>query len=635
MKINIRSSEGNPSPLGLSIQGTSCNFAVFSSHATQGYIGLFSSENGSPDQEFPLFRTGDIWHIALEGIPPGYTYAFRMDPTRWLADPYAKAIASPSHWGTPLKSPAVHAPITVPSPFDWQGVAAPQILDEDLVIYEAHVRGFTRASNISSPGTYKGLIEKIPYLKKLGINAIELMPIFEFDETHSKNPPLLNYWGYNPLHFFTPMKRFAATQDPISEFKTLVRELHRNGILVILDVVYNHTGEGKERDYCVHFRGLDDSVYYEVLSSGKYIDVTGCGHTVNANHPQVKTFILDSLRYWAQEMHVDGFRFDLGGALTRGPDGKTLPNPPLIQAISKDPLLSKKKLIAEVWDAAGLYLLGDFPKWGPWHEWNGKYRDQVRRFIKGTDNYAGVFAASLCGSEPIYAAHSPLCSINFITAHDGYTLRDLVSYQDKHNMANGEQNKDGNDQNDSWNCGAEGATTSPQILSLREKQMRNFLLALFLSQGIPMLVMGDEYGHTRKGNNNPYVQDNEISWYLWNRADPKIIAFTSSLINFRKNNPHFRKTKFLTDGDVTWHGHAPHTPDWSPSSRFVACTQQNHYLAFNADYKEAHIELPPGAWHTLIDTSLAWDEQPLITQNKISCPAKFTMQPYSAILLEQ
>lgn len=654
MKTNRVISNGKASPLGLSIQEGKYNFSIFAEHAEKVLLGLFLPDGGPLIEEYPLCRTGSIWHIAVEGIDPLVTYAFRAkgphdqgnlyDEKKWLADPYAKSIESPRVWNKAAsKEPYVRAFLAAQSaPFDWQDVKAPLIPDEELIIYEMHVRGFTQhpSSGVSHPGTFLGLIEKIPYLKQLGINAIELMPLFEFDETHCKNlhpttgQRLPNYWGYNSLHFFVPMRRFA-TSDPCAEFKTMVRELHRNGILVFLDVVYNHTGEGSEKDYYVHFRGLDNSVYYQVLEHGAYRDNTGCGHNVNANHPQVQTFIMDSLRYWAQEMHVDGFRFDLCAALIRNTEGKPMEHSPLIDAITKDPILSKKRLIAEAWDASGLYLLGEFAKRKTWLEWNGKYRDHVRCFIKGTDGSAGLFADALCGSESIYgASHTPLSSINFITSHDGYSLRDLVTYNQKHNLENGEHNRDGSNHNDSWNCGIEGPCDQHAIQELREKQMRNFFLALLLSQGLPMLLMGDEYGHTRNGNNNPYVQDNDINWFIWEKSKEDMLSFLSALIIFRKKHRCFHREKFLQDKDITWHGHKPHEPDWHKSSRFIAYTIDQFYVAFNAHYHSASVELPPGSWRGVIDTQLSWSKQPLVQKANPKTPQHIIMQPHSALLLE-
>ena len=611
-------SKGAPEPLGLSIHEDGANFALFSSHATQVILGLFWD---GKKEEIPLNRTGDIWHVKVGGIPKESAYAYRCDgpkeffyrPAVWLADPYAKV---------PLD--LIKTKTTLPKPFDWQAVRAPKIKSEDLVIYEMHIRGFTKhpSSGVAHPGTYLGATEKIPYLKGLGINAVELLPIFESDQARSK--PLINYWGYSPTHFFAP-KGWYAHIDPIDEFKTFVRECHRHQILVFLDVVYNHTGEGNDTEYLVNFRGIDNSVYYLVDERGGYRDFTGCGNTINANHPMVQRLILDSLRYWAQEMHIDGFRLDLASILTRGVNGKPMAHPPLIEAISADPLLSKVKWIAEPWDAAGLYQLGSFPKWGPWAEWNGRYRDVVRRFIKGTDGKAGVFANVLSGSEMIYhSSKTPLSSINFITAHDGFSLRDLVTYQQKHNYENGEENRDGNNQNDSWNCGHEGPTNDPQILVLRERQMRNFLLALLISQGTPMLLMGDEYGHTRHGNNNPYVQDNPINWFLWDVPNRAIPSFVAALIAFRKKHPQLRHTGFLTDVDIDWY------TNWDAGSRLVAfCLKHSPslYIAFNAQPGPASLSLPAGKWQLLVNTEENWlfhTNGPLVSQIELS--------PYSALL---
>ncbi len=634
----IETSLGLPSPLGFSLQGKRANFAVFSSHATHVFLGLFQGEGKV--REIPLIRTGDIWHIAIDGLPLGTGYAYRCEgphegphlynPAIWLADPYAKAL----HQNRSVAD--------LPQKFDWQGVKPPSLASSDLIIYEMHVRGFTQhpSSGVSHRGTYLGFIEKIPFLKKLGINAVELMPVFDTDPHHCKNlnpktgEPLVNYWGYDPYHFFIP-KQWFSVSDPLVEFKTLVRELHRNGIQVILDVVYNHSGEGEEKDFYINFRGLDNAVYYLVDDQGEYLDFTGCGNTLNTNHPVVQQLILDSLRYWVEEMHVDGFRFDLASILTRDPKGKPMTHPLLIEAISQDPLLSKVHLIAEAWDASGLYQLGSFPKWGPWSEWNGRYRDIVRRFIKGTDAKAGLFANVLCGSEMIYRnSGTPLSSINFITAHDGFSLRDLVTYQGKHNYDNGEGNRDGANQNDNWNCGTEGPTQDSQILALRERQMRNFLLALFLAQGIPMLYMNDVYGHTRLGNNNPYVQDNEINWFSWEQLqkNEKIFNFVSSLIAFRKKHSHLRFSRFLTDDDVDWHGTTPFQPHFDCHSRFIAFTlKPSLYIAFNANYQPAQITLPPGSWHTVINTQEDWQfhkQGPLLS-------ASLELVPYSALVATQ
>lgn len=625
----LKISEGTPTPLGLSFQGDRANFALFSSHATQVFLGLFFQN--ALLREIEMQATQDVWHIAIQGCSAEMEYAFRClgppknlyNPKAWLSDPYGKIGGSNNRFKV--------APLP---PFDWQGVQSPQIPLSDLCIYEMHVRGFTQdpSSKVIHPGTYLGMIEKIPYIQSLGVNAVELMPIFECDESHCKNihpetkKNLVNYWGYNPFHFFAP-KQWYAVSDPIQEFKTLVRELHKNGIEVLLDVVYNHTGEGKEKDFYVNLRGIDNSVYYLTDPAGNYLDFTGCGNTINANHPRVQEWILASLRYWVEEMHVDGFRFDLASILTRGTNGKPMKTPPLLQAIAQDPILSRVKLIAEAWDAAGLYQLGTFPKWGHWSEWNGRYRDVVRRFIKGTDGKAGLFANVLCGSEMIYhSAQTPLCSVNFITAHDGFCLRDLVTYQQKHNFANGEGNRDGSDNNDNWNCGSEGPTHDPQISALRERQMRNFLLALFLSQGIPMLLMGDEQGHTRLGNNNPYVQDNRINWFLWDEQNPKIFTFVRALLAFRKQHPVFRHASFLKEEEVEWHTH------WDETSRLVVFTLKKDpalWIAFNANYEPVSLDLPPGSWTQLVNTEEDW----IFHQDEKTLQGTIELPPYSAHLL--
>lgn len=614
--------DGTPRPLGISVQKGAFNFALFSSHAEKVVLGLFLP-GGSLFQEIPMQKTQDIWHVAIEGLPQGLEYAYRCEgpeamgysPDIWLIDPYAKILEKG------------RAKAAIPLPFDWGRDIRPNIALKDLVIYEMHVRGFTKdpSSQTERPGTYLAFIEKIPFLKKLGINAVELMPIFDSDERHTKTG-LPNYWNYNPLHFFAP-KASYAWQDPIEEFKTLVKLLHENGIEVILDVVYNHTGEGKDRSYKVNFRGIDDFVYYLLKQDGSYLNFSGCDNTFRCNHPAVQQFILDNLRYWVEEMHVDGFRFDLASILTRDENGHVMSPSPLIQAISADPIISRAKLIAESWDASGLYQVGMFPQWGPWSEWNDQYRDAVRKFFRGDRGSAGVFANVLTGSEKIYKHFSPLNSINFVTAHDGFTLRDLVSYSKKHNTDNLEENKDGSDHNHSSNWGEEGETKNPAILQVRERQMRNFLLTLFISQGIPMLTMGDVYGHTSLGNNNPYCQDNRMSWFLWDelKKNEKIFHFVANLIRFRKEHPQLRRTSFLKDSDIEWH-----SPDWSESSHFVSCTykgETNLYFAFNASCHEKTIAMPEGQWELVVDTKEDWK----FYREKTILPNTVSLSPHSCI----
>ncbi len=618
-----------------------------------------------------IHRTENIWHILIQNLPTAFDYTIYadgphdpqqgllFDAAAPLLDPFAHHINTPLKWGMETECPrTLKARYLEEDPFDWQGVVKPKLPLEDLIVYEMHVRGFTcdRSSQSSHPGTFLGIIDKIPYLKQLGINALELLPIYEFDETsyHVQDPTtgkkLLNYWGYSTLHFFCPMKRFAASAHPGAskqEFQTLVRELHKAGIEVILDVVYNHTAEGNQAGPTFSFKGLDNPEYYLLTPQGEFKNYSGTGNTFFCNSQIGQTLILDSLRYWAEEMQVDGFRFDLASIMTRGSNGAPLDPAPLFLAIERDPLLKDLKMIAEPWDAGGLYQLGQFPKWGPWLEWNGYFRDTVRRFIKGTDGQAGAFATVLSGSENLYGSHllGPCHSVNFITCHDGYTLYDLVSYQDKHNLRNGEDNRDGANQNDSWNCGYEGPSNSQKISALRKKQMRNFTLALLLASGVPMLLMGDEYGHTHKGNNNTWCQDNELNWFLWDQKEQAkdFLHFVQMVIAFRKKHHILRRTTFLNSEEVCWHGTTPFKPDWGARSRFVAYTlkgdigQRDLFIAFNAGYKPRHIMLPPvprgKKWQRVIDTAQPSPLDFLETPAPLS-QASYDMSSYSSIVLE-
>ncbi|HSW72127.1 MAG TPA: isoamylase [Chlamydiales bacterium] len=617
--------KGSPSPLGLTITQNKANFAVFSGSATSVFLGLF--KNGKLNKEIPLNRTENIWHVEVEDFEEGLTYAFRAvgpyDPKKgqlfkkeaWLSDPYGKS-----------------SQVKAIGPFDWQGVASPNIPKDNLIIYEMHVRGFTQhpTSRVSKPGTFLGIIEKIPYLKELGVNCIELLPIFGFDETYcfNVNPKtgkrLTNYWGYNTLHFFAPYSKYGVS-DPTNEFKTLVRELHRNGIEILLDVVFSHTGEEGNINYYVNFRGLDNSVYYLINPDGSYQDYTGCKNTLNCNHPVVQELILSSLRYWIEGMHVDGFRFDLASIFNRDTTGKIIADSPLLQRIASDTVINKVKLIAEPWDAVGNKQGDSFPKWGPWSVWNGDFQDNVRNYIKGTDGSQSPFAEVFTGSQKKF--RSPDQCVNYVTTHDGFSLRDLVSYNQKHNEENGERNNDGTDHNLSWNCGVEGPTDDPKINHLREKQMRNFLLALFLSQGIPLIKMGDEYGHTQKGNNNPYVQDNEISYFNWDQ-NKKIFAFFSALIAFRKA----RNSIFMKEKEYLWHGTLPLKADWN--NRFIAVAlkgKENLYLAFNPSSYKFSVTLPPGKWLEVVNTEKDWEEHYLSKDGPMLAQT-FEIAPFSAIL---
>ena len=641
----IQWERGSSTPLGASRKGNGINFALYSGHATGVTLCLFSPNSKHPFAEIPLDpeinTTGRVWHILLNGLNcDQLEYGFRIagpqmplgnsyDPTQIVLDPYAKGLNTAHQWGHQDLNQEEWSPrgkVILESPFDWEGGKPPKIPPEELIIYEMHVRSFTQhaSSKTKNPGTFLGIVEKIPYLKSLGVNAIELMPIFEFNECENKHihpkthQKLKNVWGYSTVNFFAPMNRYSSSHDwtgAMDDFRTLVREMHKNGIEVYLDVVYNHTAEGNKTGPFFCFKGIDNKVYYMLNPQGDYIDFSGTGNTLNSNHPVVAQFIMDSLRYWVNEMHVDGFRFDLASCLTRDEKGIPLSHPPVIVAMIHDPILADVKMIAEAWDAAGLYQVGSFPGGGRWFEWNGKYRDVVRRFIKGTDNQVGEFAKVMSGSEDLYGiGRNPFHSVNFITAHDGFTLCDLVSYQDKHNQDNGEQNRDGSNENDSWNCGNEGATDNKEILKLRQRQMRNLHTALILAIGTPMILMGDEYGHTKNGNNNTYCQD-EPNWFLWDslKAQADFVRFHKLMIQFRKANPLLKRREFLKKEDVSWHGLKPNEPNWGADNRFLAYTLNDNihsesiYIAFNPRFEKAHIQLPAPPkekkWYRIVDTS--------------------------------
>lgn len=636
-QIDLQILPGVPHPFGATNQLEGVNFAVAAKEAQKLSLCLFDEKNlEKPFKEIeldPLLnKTGDVWHIQIKDFPPFIIYGYRVFPdasqetSYLLLDPYAKAVASRPVWGDHSDEP--YRPLGkcfTSTSFDWQGDKFPKIPNKDLIIYEMHIRGFTQdaSSQVHHPGTFLGTIEKIPYLKELGVNALELMPIHEFNENealqvHPKTKQkLCNYFGYSTVNFFSPMNRYATQSDQnkaVNEFKTMVRELHKNGIEVILDVVYNHTFEGNEQGPTLSFRGLNRRAYYMMDAEGHYLNFSGCGNTFNANHPWTRELILESLRYWVKEMHVDGFRFDLASILTRTENGAPLNNAPIIEAISLDPILSQTKMIAEAWDAGGLYQVGGFYPGNRWSEWNGRYRDVVRRFIKGTPGHKTAFSTALCGSQDLYGwGRRPTCSVNFVTAHDGFSLADLVTYNDKHNEENGENNRDGFDHNDSWNCGLEGHSSNKRIVYLRERQIRNFHLALMVSQGIPMVLMGDEYAHTRHGNNNTWCQDNELNWFLWNRLDerPGFHRFFRSLIQFRKTHPQLGRDDFLNDKDITWHGLNPSNPDWGNDNRFVAFTLNSEegpdlYVAFNASHVSHTINIPPAGqdkhWAWVVNT---------------------------------
>jgi len=662
LKADLR--DGTSLPLGPSQCGTGVNFAIFSQYATHIRLELFDHHEDSKaarviDLDPIHHRTGNIWHVWIEGIRPGQLYAYRVEGpynpkdghrfnfNKLLLDPCAKEISRLPTWdfgvarGYDVSVPYADAVCSMvddtgsmpkcvftDEQFEWYEDHSPKLPWSKVVIYELHVRGFTNhpSSGVKNPGTYRGLMEKIPYLKNLGITAIELMPVQEFNEnqpTGKYSPtgkPLKNYWGYDPVAFFAPKASYSSL-DGIGhqkqEFKEMVQALHKAGIEVILDVVFNHTSEGDERGPTLSFRGIDNRIFYMLADDKRfYKDYSGTGNTINANHPVVRDHILTALRYWVEEMHVDGFRFDLATVLDRDCTGKLLSNAPVLELIADDKILKDVRIIAEPWDAAGAYEVGSFSK-RRWAEWNGRYRDVIRRFWRGDDGILGLFAQRICGSADIYtkSGKGPDSSINFITCHDGFTLNDLVSYNSKHNEANGENNKDGTNENLSANYGVEGQTNDSHIEDIRKRQIKNFLLTLLISRGVPMLSGGDEFRRTQEGNNNAYCQDNEISWFNWShlKEHQEIFNFTRDLLTFRRDHPILSKEQFYTDAEIQWFSPHGELPNWDDSNnKQLAClihenTQSKIYLMFNADSQGINFILPKVSfwpvWHLAVDTS--------------------------------
>jgi isoamylase len=655
---------GTALPLGTFQSAGGGNFAVFSRHATRVRLELFDfPEDATPVRVIELDparnRTGDVWHVWIKGIRHGQLYAYRMDGpylphlghrynfSKLLLDPFATAISLIKNWSF---EPAYGYDIadskqdliciraddaaTMPKCiftneyFNWQDDLPPRHLWSNTIIYETHIRGFTVHPNsgVDHPSTYRGLMEKIPYLKALGITAVELMPVFEFNEnqTQGVNPqtgrPLKNYWGYDPVAFLAPKASYSSLSglgQQKLEFKEMVRALHHADIEVILDVVFNHTAEGNELGPTLSFRGIDNAIFYMLESDPRfYKNYANTGNTLNANHPVVRDYILSALRYWVVEMHVDGFRFDLATILGRDSDGKLLANAPLLEAIAEDPFLRDIKIIAEAWDSAGAYKVGSFSE-RRWAEWNGQYRDDIRRFWRGDEAMLGVLANRICGSADIYTASGkgPEGSINFVSCHDGFTLNDLVSYCYKHNEANGENNCDGSNYNFSENYGIEGETLDCRIEAIRNTQVKNFLLTLLISRGVPMLLGGDEFRRTQGGNNNAYCQDNETSWYDWSLLEKHrdIFRFTRDMIAFRQAHPILSVKQFYTDDEIHWFSPQGTLPNWDdPKAKQLACmihesVESALYLMFNAG--EAMMEfrlpniLPNFRWYLVIDTS--------------------------------
>ena len=676
---NLEYRAGRVFPFGASIINGGVNFSIYSKEATSCSLLLFHHGMKEAFVEIPFpeeFRIGNVYCMMVFGINTETTeYGYRFDGpycpeegllydrTKILLDPYAKSVSGRSVWGRKPDpyDPFPHRGQIIREDFDWEGDKPLEIPLNDLVIYEAHVRSLTMhpSAGVRHAGTYAGLIEKIPYMKQLGINCIELMPIFEFDEFEYSREEgrhnLMNYWGYSTVGFFAPKAGYAASAPfgmEADELKNMIRRLHMNGIEVILDVVFNHTAEGDERGPYISYRGIDNRTYYLLTPEGKYYNFSGCGNTMNCNNAVVRNIILDCLRYWASAYHIDGFRFDLASILTRDQNGVPMVSPPLLETIAHDPVLGKCKLIAEAWDAGGLYQVGSFPSWRRWSEWNGRYRDCLRVFLKGGAEAAPELYMRMRGSDDLYGDRGSIPSINFITCHDGFTLYDLVSYNEKHNLANGENNRDGADRNDSWNCGAEGDTTDPDILALREKQMRNAFTILLTSRGVPMFLSGDEFANTQNGNNNAYCQDNEISYLNWERLEKykELHGFVRNLIAFRKAHPVLRSSSYECGHNETgypelsFHGTEPWCLNEKAPNLTFACLytegrQKYHteetafiYVTVNAHWESHAFRLPviPAGmrWYLACDSSgisfAPGDEKELNTFESYTLAARST-----------
>jgi len=652
---------GRAHPLGATPDAHGVNFSIYCGQATSVELLLFDERPGvQPVQDISLdptlHNTFMFWHVYVIGARPGMHYAYRVagptdpapgaryNPNKVLIDPYARAI-SMTLWNRAAAcgpddnlATAMHGIVADVASYDWEGDQPLNLPMRESIIYELHLAGFTKSptSGCQYPGAFAGLVEKIPYLQRLGITAVELMPICHFDaqEIDRLNPidgrPLTNFWGYNTIGFFSPHRAYYRSPDDathIHEFRDMVKALHRAGIEVLLDMVFNHTGEGDHLGPTISFKGLDNAVYYYLRPDNPqyYLDFSGCGNTVKCNHPIVEKLIVDCLEFWVKEMHVDGFRFDEGSILSRGEDGAPMAYPPVIWAIELSDVLADVKVIAEAWDAAGLNEVGYFPG-HRWAEWNGRYRDEVRRFVRGDPGIVAAIASRLAGSSDVFRTTGalPISSVNFVTCHDGFTLNDLVSYNQKHNEANGAGNRDGSAYNLSWNCGAEGATDDPEIEMLRERQMKNYFTLLLLSQGVPMLLAGDEVRRTQQGNNNAYCQDNETSWFDWTLVERHggLFRFVSTLITFRKRHHNLHRARFLTGAatdrgraDIAWHGCRLLQPDWNdPQSRVLAFTlgatvedDTDIHVMLNMDTMDLPFETPSldgGAWYRVLDTAL-------------------------------
>ncbi|MDD3293521.1 MAG: glycogen debranching protein GlgX [Geobacteraceae bacterium] len=677
---------GKTHPLGATIQCGGVNFSVYSKNCTSMELLLFDTVDApQPSRIISLKpnrnRTGHYWHAFVPDLKAGQIYAYRaygpyepynglrFDGDKVLLDPYGKAVAVPDGYSrkaaccfgknTPT---AMKSVVTDPRDYDWEGDTPLKRPFSRSVIYEMHVGGFTRNPNSGIPaekrGTFSGLMKKLPYLKDLGVTAVEFLPIFQFDWQDSPEG-LVNYWGYSPVSFFAPHHAYSSRKDPLGpmdEFRDMVKALHREGIEVILDVVFNHTAEGGHNGPTLSFKGLENSVYYILADGGaSYANYTGTGNTLNANNPIVRRMIVDCLHYWVEVMHVDGFRFDLASILSRDESGCPMADPPILWDIDSDPVLAGIKLIAEAWDAAGLYQVGSFIG-DSWKEWNGKFRDDVRRFMRGDNASVRNFATRLLGSPDIFGheEREPEQSINFVTCHDGFTLNDLVSYNGKHNELNGEDNRDGYGDNLSWNCGVEGPSDDREIEMLRNRQVKNFLAITLFSLGAPMILMGDEVRRTQRGNNNAYCQDNELSWFDWTLPDrhSDIFRFCRRLIRRRlrreipDENSVASLNQLLLSARIQWHGVQLNQPDWNDYSHSIAVTTWSHdglvmyHLMFNAYQEVLEFQLPPlssdssSGWRRIMDTFLdapndicRWKDAVTITG------LSYPVQPYSFVFL--
>jgi isoamylase len=661
--VPAKLSRGTPYPLGATVTGDGVNFCVFSKNGTGVKLLLYDAcDQTQPSRVIRLdptqHRSFYYWHVFVPGIQPGQLYAYRVygphnpqegfwfDGSKVLLDPYARAVMYGENYdrevarrcGVANDAESLKGVVHDPTLYDWEGDMPLERSGGGTVIYEMHVRGFTQdvssGVTVDRKGTFSGVIEKIPHLLELGVTAVELLPIHQFDEQISVGNGLHDYWGYNSIGFFAPHRGYSSRPDdplgPVNEFRDMVKALHRAGIEVILDVVYNHTAEGNELGPTLSFRGFESRAYYIMESCRRsYANYSGCGNTLNGNHSIVRRMIIDSLRYWVQEMHVDGFRFDLASVLARDESGQPLLNPPILWEIESDPVLASTKLIAEAWDAAGLYQVGNFigHRWG---EWNGRFRDDIRRFVRGDSGMVSHVASRLVGSPDLFRTkeRDPHRSINYVTCHDGFTLHDLVSYEAKHNLANGEENRDGSDSNWSWNCGEEGPSRHADILPLRKQQMKNLITILMLSHGTPMFAMGDEFARTQQGNNNAYCQDNSVSWLQWTPPEEyeDLQRYFQVLIRYRRGLELFRCKYFWDSGltknnlrpGISWHGVHPGEPDWHDDSHSLAYTigfpdgRETLYGIWNAYWQPLMFHLPPTLagrkWVRVLDTSLVTPE---------------------------